>query len=421
MRLAVLCFHTSPLAQPGTGDGGGMNVYVRELSTALARRGVDVDVYTRADDVETLGELDLDAGLATIRVEPGLRVHQVLAGPLGPVDKEDLEAHLPAFADIVERHLRTVQHRTGERPVAIHANYWLSAVAGHELKHRLDLPLVTTFHTLALVKAAGGDDEPLDRAIAERRVIGCSDLLLSSCQVETEQLVHLYEADPSRVEEVPLGVDRAFFSPAGGPRGQAGARFALGLPDGPLVLFAGRIQPLKGADLAVRTLAAMADRTAHLVLVGGPSGRGGQAEVERLHAMVDELGLTGRVLFRPPQPHHLLSTYYRAADVVAVPSRSESFGLVALEAGACGTPVVASRVGGLQTIVDDGVTGRLVEERTGEAWAAAIDPILADDGLRRRMGEAAARRAQRYAWSSTAERLEARLVGLADRRPVTCG
>jgi D-inositol-3-phosphate glycosyltransferase len=419
MRLAVLCFHTSPLAQPGTGDGGGMNVYVRELATALARRGVDVDVYTRAESVAQLGGLDPAAGLATLEVEPGFRVHHVMAGPLAtvdrPVDKEDLEAFLPEFTDTVERHLRA-----GARPSAVHANYWLSAVAGHELKHRLDLPLITTFHTLALVKAAGGDDEPARRVAAERQVVGCSDLLLSSCEVETEQLVHLYDADPDRVDEVPLGVDRAFFSPAPGARGQAGARFALDLPDGPLLLFAGRLQPLKGADLAIRALAELEDRTARLVVVGGPSGRGGQAEVERLHALTAELGVADRVLFRPPQPHHLLSTSFRAADVVVVPSRSESFGLVALEAGACGTPVVASRVGGLQTIVDDGVTGRLVEERTGAAWAAAIGPILADDGLRRRMGAAAAVRAGRYAWSATAERLESRVAWLADRQPVSC-
>jgi D-inositol-3-phosphate glycosyltransferase len=416
MRLAVLCFHTSPLAQPGVGDGGGMNVYVRELSSALARQGIDVDVYTRADSLDGLGQVDLDANVATVTVEPGFKVHQVFAGPVDTVAKEDLGRYLPTFTDVVERHLQT-----GERPVAIHANYWLSGVSGHELKHRLELPLLTTFHTLALVKAAGGDNESEERAVAERQIVGCSDLVLASCEVETEQLVHLYGAPEERVVEVPLGVDRAFFSPAPARTGRAGARFSLQLPEGPLLLFAGRIQPLKGADLAVRALAALNRPDANLVIVGGPSGRGGEAEVDRLHELVQSLGVESQVKFRPPQPHHLLSSYYRAADVVLVPSRSESFGLVALEAGACGTPVVASRVGGLQTIIDDGVTGRLVEPRSGSAWAEAISPILDHPDVASAMGSAAALRAERYAWKTTAARLKARLAELAERTPVSCG
>jgi D-inositol-3-phosphate glycosyltransferase len=400
--LAILSMHTSPLAQPGTGDGGGMNVYVRELGAALARAGVEADIYTRAASPDDR---------PIVNVEPGLRVHHVSAGPTEHVDKADLPDLVDEFTEGVLARLR------GGHPTdAIHANYWLSGVAGHSLKHTLDLPLVSTFHTLDRVKAEDSDD-PTQRAEAEAAVIGCSDAILASCDVEAAQLRDLYDADPSRIEIVAPGVDHAFFAP--GDRRQA--RRALGYDeDAPLLLFVGRIQPLKGLDVAVRALATVPNERAHLVVVGGPSGAQGDAEVARVHLLVKSLGLDDRVEFVPPQRHELLSTYYRAADVCLVPSRSESFGLVALEAAACGTPVVACAVGGLLTLVDHGVTGFLVEGRDPEAFAAYTNDILSDTALAADFSTAAAARARRYTWSIAAGRLRRLYTDLTSRDLVDC-
>ncbi len=405
LQVAVLSMHTSPLAQPGTGDGGGMNVYVRELATALARAGVACEVFTRVESVDSP---------AIVNVEPGFRVHNVAAGPLSRVLKEDLLDLAAPFATSVRERLETLRIE----PSLIHANYWLSAVAGHQLKHELDLPLVTTFHTLARVKdeTDAFDLEPQLRADLEASTIGCTDMVLANTNVESEQLQRLYGADPSRIEEVPLGVDHAFFSPGN----RAGARAALKLGNAPVLLYVGRIQPLKGTDLAVQTLASMKHRGATLVVVGGPSGVNGQAEVDRVRDLADSLGVAERVRWVEPQPHHLLSTYYRAADVCLVPSKSESFGLVALEAGACGTPVVAANVGGLQTIIDQGSTGYLVDGRDPVDWAARVDSLLDDSASSAAMAFNAANRSQRYAWSYTAARLRRLYGDLAVRSLVTC-
>lgn len=405
LQVAVLSMHTSPLAQPGTGDGGGMNVYVRELATALARAGVACEVFTRVESVDSP---------AIVNVEPGFRVHNVAAGPLSRVPKEDLLDLAAPFATSVRERLETLRIE----PSLIHANYWLSAVAGHQLKHELDLPLVTTFHTLARVKdeTDAFDLEPQLRADLEASTIGCTDMVLANTNVESEQLQRLYGADPSRIEEVPLGVDHAFFSPGN----RAGARAALKLGNAPVLLYVGRIQPLKGTDLAVQTLASMKHRGATLVVVGGPSGVNGQAEVDRVRDLADSLGVAERVRWVEPQPHHLLSTYYRAADVCLVPSKSESFGLVALEAGACGTPVVAANVGGLQTIIDQGSTGYLVDGRDPVDWAARVDSLLDDSASSAAMAFNAANRSQRYAWSYTAARLRRLYGDLVVRSLVTC-
>jgi D-inositol-3-phosphate glycosyltransferase len=403
-RLAVLSLHTSPLAQPGQGDSGGMNVYVRELVSALAQAGVQADVFTRRWDEDTPEIVD---------VEPGFRVVHVEAGP-HDLAKEHLPDVVDVFADGVAKHLE----QDGDVD-AIHANYWLSGVAGHRLKHELDLPLVSTFHTLARVKAETGDPEPERRVRAEAEVIGCSDAILASCRAEAEQLVRLYGADPDRIELVPPGVDHAFFSP--GER--AGARAALRhleLGDGPLLLFVGRIQPLKGLDVAVRALAQLRRPDATLVVVGGASGIGGAAEVERIRTLADDLGVAGQLRLVPPQPHHLLSTYYRAADVCVVPSRSESFGLVALEAAACGTPVVAAAVGGLRTLVDDGVSGFLVEGRDPMGFADRVARLLDDPELADTFGRQAARRARDYTWSTAAGRLRRIYGDLTSRQLVDC-
>jgi D-inositol-3-phosphate glycosyltransferase len=404
--LAVLSMHTSPLAQPGTGDGGGMNVYVRELASALARAGVRCDVYTRASDA------DLEP---IVHVEPGLAVHHVPAGPLAPVPKEALHGLVPEFTDAVLQRMAA-----GHEADALHANYWLSGIAGHTIKHHLDLPLVSTFHTLDRVKAEVDlADDSEHRSEEEARIIGCSDAVLASCDAEVAQLVRLYGADPSRVEIVAPGVDHAFFAP--GQRRQA--RRAIGLPeDGRMLLFVGRIQPLKGLEVAIRALSELADRCpdAFLVVVGGPSGPSGQAEVDRMHALVDDLGLGPRVRFVAPQAHELLSTYYRAADVSVVPSRSESFGLVALEAAACGIPVVAAAVGGLTSLVDDGRTGYLIEGRSPADFAAALERILSDPAHAAALGRRGAIRARSYTWSIAAGRLRRLYADLTARQLVEC-
>ncbi len=403
-RVAMISLHTSPLVQPGAGDSGGMNVYIRELASSLAQAGVDCRVYTRRWDASLPDRVD---------VEPGLTVVHVDAGPPG-LAKEDLPAVVDDFAASVLDDVRAA----GDVG-AIHANYWLSGLAGHLLKHELELPLVSTFHTLARVKAETGDPEPQRRIDAETDVIACSDAITASCAAEADQLVELYGADPARVELVPPGVLHAFFSPGD----QGGARAALGLdPSVPVLLFVGRIQPLKGLDVAVRALAEITRTRPDtlLVVVGGASGVDGDAEVARVGELVDHLGVADNVRYVSPQPHHLLSTYYRAADVAVVPSRSESFGLVALEAAACGTPVVAAAVGGLRTLVDHGVTGWLVEGRDPSAFAARIEAVLADPAVAAGMSSAAAERARRYTWSTTAARLRRLYGDLTARHLVEC-
>ncbi|MET0727966.1 MAG: glycosyltransferase [Acidimicrobiales bacterium] len=403
-RLAVLSLHTSPLVQPGQGDSGGMNVYVRELVSALAQAGVQADVFVRRWD---------DDAPEIVEVEPGFRVLHVDAGP-PDLAKEQLPEVVDLFADGVGRHL----DRLGDVD-ALHANYWLSGVAGHRLKHERDLPLVSTFHTLARVKAETGDAEPELRVRAEASVIGCSDAILASCVAEAEQLVRLYGADPARVEMVAPGVDHAFFSPGD----RAGARHALrhlDLGDGPVLLFVGRIQPLKGLDVAVRALAELDRSDATLVVVGGASGADGVAEVDRIGKLVADLGLSDQVRFVAPVPHHLLSTYYRAADVCLVPSRSESFGLVALEAAACGTPVVASAVGGLRTLVEHERTGFLVEGRNPAAFAAYANEILTLPSVAAELSSSAAGRARDYTWSTAAARLRRIYADITARALVDC-
>ncbi len=399
-ELAVLSLHSSPLTQPGTGDSGGMNVYVRELAAALAQSGVSTTVYVRGWD---------DGLPREVAVEPGFRVVHVDAGP-ADLPKEALPEVVDAFADGVAAEL-------ARRPAdVIHANYWLSGVAGHRLKHELDLPLISTFHTLARVKADTGDPEPQRRIEAEAQVIGCSDVILANSVEEVAQLEAHYGADPARIEIVAPGVEHAFFSPGD----QRGARRALGFGNHPILLFVGRIQPLKGLQVAVGALAALHRPDAELVVVGGPSGADGHAELAAVLDLAERLGVRQQVRFVPPQPHHLLSTYYRAADVVLVPSRSESFGLVALEAAACGVPVVAAAVGGLRTLVDDGRTGFLVDDRSPEAFADLARALIEDPALALRIGTAAVERARTYTWRAAAAKLQRITSDLANRSLVDC-
>jgi D-inositol-3-phosphate glycosyltransferase len=298
----------------------------------------------------------------------------------------------------------------------VHANYWLSGLVAHRVKHELELPFVSTFHTLARVKAEGGDPEPAWRERAEAEIINCADAICVSCTEEESQFRRLYGNPLGRIEIVAPGVEHAFFAPGD----KSGARRALDLAAGPLLLFVGRLQPLKGLDVAVRALAELRRPDALLLVVGGASGLEGGSEVARIMSLIDQLGVRDQVRFVEPQPHHILSTYYRAADVVVVPSRSESFGLVALEAAACGTPVVASAVGGLLTLVDDGLTGYLVAGRDPSHFAQRITAILNDPALAASMSVRAAERARRYTWSFAAARLRRVYSDLAVRELVAC-
>jgi D-inositol-3-phosphate glycosyltransferase len=404
-RVAVFSMHTSPLAQPGSGDGGGMNVYVRALAGALARAGVACDVYTRSED---------PAQPRVVEVERGFRVVHVEAGPLHAVPRFELPGLLDAFIDAAEADIAA-----GPPVDVLHGNYWLSGAVAHQLKHRRDLPMVATFHTLARVKAdAGVDDDPDERLRVEHDVINCSDLMLASTESEREQLVTHYGAVPERVEIVPPGVDHSVFFPDDA-RGRA-ARDRLGLDGRRTLLFAGRIQPLKGVGLAVRCLAELDDPGTILLVVGGPSGPDGAEELARTRALAHELGVAGNVRFVPPQPHTRLADYYRAADVCIVPSRAESFGLVALEAAACGTPVVAAAVGGLCSLVDDGSTGFLVDDRDPAAYAAPVSLLLDDPALAAEIGAEASARSRQYSWSITAARLRRLYGDLVARGLVRC-
>ena len=401
-RVAVISMHTSPLAQPGVGDGGGMNVYVRELVSALAHAGLDCTTYTRAWQ-EGLPEV--------INVEPNHRVVHIPAGSFD-LPKNELLSAVDEFTENVRAHIVA----SGGVDV-LHANYWLSGLSAHKLKHELDLPLVTTFHTLARVKAQGGDFESDIREKSESDIIGCADAICVSCTEEERQFIDLYGNPPGTLEIVAPGVEHAFFAPGE----KRGARHALGIAfDVPVLLFVGRIQPLKGLDVAVQALSQLQAKNAQLIVVGGASGSEGNEEIEKVMQLARDLGVHNNIRFVEPQAHHMLSTYYRAADVVVVPSRSESFGLVALEAAACGIPVVASAVGGLLTIIDDGETGYLVPGRDPALFAGHIDELLAHPTKALAMGAKAAEKARDYTWSFAAARLRRVYADVSTRDRVEC-
>jgi D-inositol-3-phosphate glycosyltransferase len=378
-----------------------MNVYVRELVAGLAHAGIDCTTYTRA------WRSDLPP---VVEVEPNHRIVHVPAGD-PDMPKDDLVSIVPEFTDKVAQHVLA----NGGTDV-VHANYWLSGLAGHSLKHELNVPLVTTFHTFARVKAQGGDPESQLREQAETSIIGCADAICVSCSEEERQFIDLYGTPPGTLEIVAPGVEHAFFAPGD----KRGARHALQLGDEPVLLFVGRIQPLKGLDVAIRALSMVPRPDARLLVVGGASGTEGEAELHRMLELTHELGVADRVQFIEPQPHHILSTYYRAADVVLVPSRSESFGLVALEAAACGTPVVANAVGGLLTIVEHGRTGYLVADRDPDVFARHVTELVNQPVLARTLGINAAERARRYTWNFAAARLRRVYADLAARDRVMC-
>lgn len=395
MSLVILSMHTSPSAQLGLGDGGGMNVYVKKLSSALARSGIQCDVFTRATSPDQPAE---------IAVEPSLRVHNIQAGPLEPVPKANLAKFLDDFTDEVMKKITSGRFPWDSPIDAIHANYWLSGVVGHRLKHELEVPLISTFHTLEKVKAElaqDQDENTFQRARAEGEVIACSDIVLASCSSEARQLVSLYSARPNRIQIVPPGVENKVFFPGDKTK----ARRSLGIdPGAKILLFVGRIQALKGPDMAIKVLGLLDNKEAILIIVGGPSGPFGQRDFDYCKDLVQSLGLEKRVKFMSPQPHETLSSYYRSADICLMPSRSESFGLVALEAAACGTPVVASAVGGLTNLIDSGHNGFLINSRNPSEYAFACDQILNDSNLYSRLSHNAVEQASHYSWSGAAFR-----------------
>lgn len=394
-RVSVLSVHTSPLEQPGTGDAGGMNVYVAETARRMAQRGVEVEIFTRA----TSSDLPPTAELA-----PGVVVRHIAAGPFEGLGKNDLPGQLCAFTAGVLR--AEARHEPGWYDV-VHSHYWLSGQVGWLARDRWGVPLVHSAHTLARVKnaalAVGDEPEPMIRVIGEDQVVAEADRLIGNTEEETRQLVELYHADPRRTVTIPPGVDLDRFRPGD----RAAARRRLDLPADAVVLaFVGRIQPLKAPDVLLRAAAVLLRcdpelrRRLVVLIVGGPSGTG-LAEPTALQELAGTLGIADVTRFLPPQGAGLPDVY-RAADVVAVPSHNESFGLVALEAQACGTPVVAARVGGLRVAVADGRSGLLVNGHGSEAWADALAAAV----LRRtELAAGAVLHASGFSWDRTTDAL----------------
>jgi D-inositol-3-phosphate glycosyltransferase len=380
------------LSQPGTGDAGGLNVYVLQSALHMARRGVEVEIFTRATS---------SADAPVVRVAPGVLVRNVVAGPFEGLDKYDLPTQLCAFTAGVLR--AEANHEPGYYDI-VHSHYWLSGQVGWLARDRWAVPLVHTAHTLAAVKNAaladGDAPEPPLRAVGEQQVVDEADRLIVNTEDEARQLVSLHHADPSRIDVVHPGVDLQTFTPGD----KRTARAALGIADDtPTVAFVGRIQPLKAPDVLLRAAAKLPG--VRVLIAGGPSGSG-LAAPDTLVRLADELGMADRVTFLPPQSREQLIEVYRTADLVAVPSYSESFGLVAVEAQACGTPVVAAAVGGLPVAVRDGVSGALVSGHDPDQWAGAIDRLLTMDADEfAAMGRAAVAHASTFSWDHTVDGL----------------
>lgn len=411
-RIATLSVHTSPLDQPGTGDAGGLNVYVVEVAKRLAARGIEVDIFTRAvcRDTPPLTE-----------IAPGVLVRSVVAGPFEELDKTDLPAQVCEFTLEV---LRAEAEADPGRYDLVHAHYWLSGKVGAVAKERWGVPLVQSMHTLGKVKnaalAAGDAAEPDDRIRGELDVVATADRLIANTTEEARQLTELYGADPAKVRTVSPGADLSVFTP-GGHGAKAGIRRKLGIAaDAVVLVFAGRVQPLKGPDVVLKAAARLIEADQELakrllvVLVGGPSGRSERADPDRMRELAAKLGITDIVRFEPPCPQAELADWYRAATVVLTPSHSESFGLVALEAQACGTPVVAASVGGLRTVVRDDFSGVLVHSHDPADWAQAIRRLVRTPRRLHALSKGALRHASTFGWSATVDRLATVYTGAMD-------
>lgn len=398
-RIAILSVHTSPLHQPGTGDSGGMNVYVAETAKRIAARGIEVEIFTRAT---SLTEPE------TMQLADGVLVRHIPAGPFEGLRKEDLPAQLCAVTAGV---LRAEAAKNEGFYDLIHSHYWLSGQVGWIAQERWGVPLVHTMHTMARVKnltlAKGDSPEPAIREIGEEQVVNAADRLVANTHAEAKELIELYHADPKRVRVVHPGVDLANFTPGD----QAAARKELGVAkDAIVLLFVGRIQPLKAPDILIKAAAEMLKHSPQLrsrllvAICGGPSGSG-LDHPDSLVELATSLGIADIVKFVPPTSRADLVKWFQAATLCAVPSYSESFGLVAIEAQACGTPVIAARVGGLPTAVRDGISGVLIDGHDERVWAQEILRVTSDDNLQSRLATGAIDHASHFGWEDTTEKL----------------
>jgi len=392
-RIAVLMVHTSPLEQPGIGDAGGMNIYVVESAQRMAAMGVSVDIFTRrthASETET------------VEISAGVRVRYFECGH-GALTKEQLPAHISGLSKEFLRLLKD------EKYDAIHSHYWISGKVAMPAAKELGIPLVHTMHTMARVKnlnlAEGETPEPMIRVQGETQVVAAADALVANTDAEAASLVSLYDACPDIVHVVSPGVDLYTFTPG---QGRSAARTTVGLPQEALVVsFVGRIQPHKGPEVLIRATSELVKHSPLLRhklivnIIGGASGANTE-EVERLKELATWLAIDDVVRFSPPVPRADLAQWYRAADLVVVPSYSESFGLVALEAQACGTPVVATAVGGLRTAVADGISGVLVDGHDPKAWSSVIARLLQEPQRRVLLSIGAIEHASHFGWDATA-------------------
>jgi D-inositol-3-phosphate glycosyltransferase len=392
-RIAVLMVHTSPLEQPGIGDAGGMNIYVVESAQRMAAMGVSVDIFTRRTHTT---ETEI------VEISPGVRVRYFDCGH-GTLTKEQLPAHI---AGLSKEFLRIVKDENYD---AIHSHYWISGKVAMPAAKELGIPLVHTMHTMARVKnlnlAEGETPEPMIRVQGETQVVAAANALVANTDAEAASLVSLYDACPDIVHVVSPGVDLYTFTPG---QGRSAARTVVGLPQDSLVVsFVGRIQPHKGPEVLIRATSELVKHSPllrHKLIVnimGGASGANTE-EVDRLKELATWLAIDDVVRFAPPVPRADLAQWYRAADLVVVPSYSESFGLVALEAQACGTPVVATAVGGLRTAVADGISGVLVDGHDPKAWSSVISRLLQEPQRRVLLSMGAIEHASHFGWDATA-------------------
>ncbi len=387
-RIAVVSVHGCPLARLGEKDTGGMNVYIHQTSLELGARGHDVDIFTRVHDPR-------DPEI--VHIAPNVRVVHLRAGPITE-PKHSIYRRLPEFID----QLCAFRQRHRLDYDLVHAHYWLSGWVGLWLKWKWGLPLVASFHTLGEVKlrARSGEHETRLRLQTERKVMAQADRLVAETELEREQMVRLCDAPRGAIRVIPAGVNTTLFRPL--DKGEARRR--LGLPqDKKIVLFVGRMEPIKGIDILVQVIRGLEDKERLLALVVG--GKAGDAESSRLRAQVRRLGMAPLFQFVGAVKQDELVYYYNAADVCLTPSYYESFGLVALEAMACGTPVVASRVGGLMSIVRDGETGYLVPWRCADPYVERMELLLANDGLAEALGDAGVRVAGQFQWSRVVDQL----------------
>jgi len=398
-RIAILSVHTSPLHQPGTGDSGGMNVYVAETAKRIAARGIEVEIFTRAT---SLTEPE------TTQLASGVLVRHIPAGPFEGLRKEDLPAQLCAVTAGV---LRAEAAKNEGFYDLIHSHYWLSGQVGWIAQERWGVPLVHTMHTMARVKnltlAKGDSPEPAIREIGEEQVVEAADRLVANTHAEAKELIELYHADPKRVRVVHPGVDLEKFIPGD----QTQARKELGVAaDAIVLLFVGRIQPLKAPDVLIKAAAEILKHTPQLrsrmliAICGGPSGSG-LDHPDSLADLATSLGIADIVKFVPPTNREELVKWYQAATLCVVPSYSESFGLVAIEAQACGTPVIAARVGGLPTAVRDGISGVLIDGHDEKVWAKEILRVTSDENLQSRLAVGAIDHASHFGWEDTTDKL----------------